>query len=622
MTTEQDAASAAQSASEAATSAAQALAARQASQAIAALISGGAVLPAGAMQNDDSFSLMRDGLMLKGTMADLYAFLVPALTPLGTDLASAAVGKGAEMVGFSGSGAGAASRTVAARLRDQVNAADYWLPTDGADWTNALTKAQAALPNGGYVNLPAGVIEASVITLKRFIVLRGQGVFASELKQLPGVNADFIVSENFAVLTGTGLTVSGDAQVPSFFGLQDVRVNGNKANNTAGRGVAWYGAALVMAGVVLVYDCADDGIYTEYSITSGSTGWQGQEEGQFDTVIPRNNGGDGWTFRGPHNSRIGAVIAGFNGGWGFKNESGANYDGGIDYANYIHTYANGQSSAPAADTGCQLNEIGRFGAIITDGDNLDVPGSNIQIGSYRGYNIGGQRDGLTISGNANMIAAVHAVVWTSSVGRKAISITGARNKISALDLFSNNADNDGVSITGASNKLDAAYIQGFSAAGRIGLALASSKNRVVAEITGCNIAFNYTAGNNNTVELEINTSAGQVPVAGSTPGSSDRFDIRAGGTVPGGTAANVQSATVPMDITTIQNITIPHGLLYTPNRQDISLTLLDSSPTATNYEIAYMRVNSTDATNVVVGLKLAVAGSAGTLARIGVRAGR
>jgi hypothetical protein len=234
--------------------------------------------------------------------------------------------------------------------------------------------------------------------------------------------------------------------------------------------------------------------------------------------------------------------------------------------------------------------------------------------------MGGARNGLVINGNANQISNMNAVQWVNSVNKTAVTITGDRNVIGNFDLSSNNADNNGVVITGAENRING-RIAGFSAAGRVGVALSGSKNKVSGALVGNATGLNYTAGLNNSADLEVTTNAGQLAVSGSKPGVTDRFSIRSSGAgQPGGTATRVQSATIPMDVTTAQTIVIPHGLLYTPDRQDCALTLLDSSPSSTAYEVAYLRVAGTDATNVTVAVKLRVAGAAGTLARVGLRA--
>lgn len=498
------------------------------------------------------------------------------------------------------------------------------------DWTQAFEASRVTLGalGGGTLTFgTGGVYQALDIRHDRSILFDGRGVNATELKQIAGANRDFIKSENFDVLTLTGATVSGNALVPSWFGLKNIRVNGNRYNattnptgNTSGRVIAWYGAAQIMQGNVLVYGGAGDNIYTEYSNVSGSSGWQGQEEGQFDNVISRDSGGVAWIFRGPHNSRMNSYLGGFNDGYGFKTESGANYDGGFDYIGSIHTYANGRGSTPAADTGIYIGEVARIGTMINDGDNAIIAGSNVQIGKWRGYNVGGQGDGLDLQGNAIQIESANVVVWANSVGRKAIKSSGARNKIGMLDLVTNNPDNDAIAVTGSGLQILGGYVQGFSGAGRTGLDLAGTKHNINLEITGCATAFNYTAGNNNRVNLEINTAAGQVAVAGSAPGASDRMTIRSGGATAKGMKAAIQSSALPMDVVTLQTVTIAHGLLYTPSRQSIDPNWITSSPDSSAFAFAFEgQVVSTDDTNIVIRYKLSTAAPAGTLGRLAIR---
>lgn len=498
------------------------------------------------------------------------------------------------------------------------------------NWTPAFEAARVTIGalGGGSLTFGApGIYQSSEIRQDRFIIIDGGGVSRVEIKQLAGSNRDFLKSENFDALTGTGARVSSNALVPSWFGLKNIRANGNRYNattnptgNTSGRVIAWYGAAQIMQGNVLVYGGAGDNIYTEYSNVSGSSGWQGQEEGQFDNVISRESGGVAWRARGPHNSRLNSFLGGFNDGYGFLSESGPNYDGGFDYIGTIHTYANGRGSSPAADTGIFIGEIARIGAMITDGDNAVIAGSNVQIGSYRGYNLGGEMDGLDLQGNAIQIGSVNAVMWVNSVGRKAIKSSGSRNKIGMLDLVTNNPDNDAIAVTGRSLQIGGGYVQGFSSAGRTGLDLAGTKHNINLEITGCATAFNYTAGNNNRVNLEINTSAGQAAVAGSAPGPSDRMTIRSGGTIAKGMKAAIQSSALPMDVVTLQTVTIAHGLLYTPSRQSIDPNWITSSPDSSAFVFAFEgQVVSTDDTNIVIRYKLSTAAPSGTLARLAIR---
>ncbi|WP_211452632.1 hypothetical protein [Collimonas antrihumi] len=493
------------------------------------------------------------------------------------------------------------------------------------DLQAAFSRAQAALPNGGYVELPVGVMPASRITILRKCVLRGKGVASSIIRQRAGSNQDFIISENFQVLTGSKLTIN-DPRVPSWFGLVDLHVDGNRFNattnptgNTVGTGVSFYGPAQILGGKVMVRNCAGRGIYTEDSSIASAV-WEGQEEGQFENIIVRDNTGDGWLSRGPHNSLCKSITSGFNGGWGFKSEESDEYSGSFDAIGSLHTYGNGRAILPSVRTGASLGAICRIGKLITDGDNLTIEASRVQIQTYRCYNMGAARDGLVWNGHEGFIGAMNGNMWSNSVGRAAVVINGRRNRIGAALISTNNPDNDGFVINGVSTQIDGINISGFNAAGRTALSLNSSKCRITGEITNSSIAFNYVGGASNIVDLEISTDReDQIAVTGGRPGQSDRFSIRSTGYNSGGTSASIMSGAIAMDTTAPQIVTIPHSLLYTPAREQCAMSLLGGSPTSTAYVIAYMQITSTSPTAIVVNYRLVTAGPPGTVARIGIR---
>lgn len=540
----------------------------------------------------------------------------------------ALLGLTADKISFNNIGINAAVMTLLSKARQTVAVDDYFRPDLGdINYTQAFDRAQAALlvRGGGEVLCPnSQTYEADRITLQNNCVIVGRGIGSTELKQRAGVNQDFIISANFHDVVNTGVSAITDARVPYWFGLSRLRVNGNKyvvgtnpLGNTSGRALCAYGPAMVFREV-MVTGSAEDGIFTQYTDTPNASDWRGQEEAQFDNVTVRDSGGHGWLFQGPHNSKMNGITCGFNGLWGFRSETAPGYGGGIDWVGSIHTYANGRATSPAQDTGCYFGEIVRAGTVVTDGDNLVIAGSNCQIGSWRCYNMGGQTSSI-ISGGGNSIGSINGNVWDLSVDQTAITISGALNQIGTVQLTSNNPSNDGIVITGNSNKILAAFITGFSNAGKKGLWInGGSKNHVVAEVAGCATAFHYTAGTNNFADIECTTSAGQLAVAGSLPGVTDRFNIRSSGTVAGGTQSALQTATFPMDITTVQSFTVAHGLLYTPARNQVALTLLASVPVAADFAVDYMQVASCDATNVVVTFKLGTAAAAGALARIGI----
>lgn len=496
------------------------------------------------------------------------------------------------------------------------------------DWGEAITAASRALSErgGGAVLLPAGEIVFDTCTVFRGTIFSGSILYGSALKQTAGANRDFIVSENFAALTGTEDTVAENPLCPSFFGLANVRVDGNRqtaanpTGNTSGYAVAFYGSAIIFQGSVLVHNGADGGIYSEYGTGLGSDGWTGQEEGDFGTVTVRDNGGTaGWLFRGPHNSKLNRVVANYNDGWGFKSE-GLPYDGGMDYIACIHSYANGRGSDPASDTGVSLGAIARIGTLITDGDNLGVTASKVQIGLWRSYNAGGAMNGGDISGNNIYIGHLNMEMWASSTGKKALHWSGDHGNLGGLTLITSSPDNDGLVIDGAEGNFSNLDVKGFSGAGRLGVQNNGSNNRINGQISLCDTNFDQAAGqSNNRVDLTIITATGQTAVGGAAPGVTDIFTIRSSGAGQAGrTMCAVQTDLVAADTTIAGTITVDHGLLYTPNKHGLAVTLLQSSPDDANLALAYARVNSVSATSVTIGFRFATAGAAGTRVRFSV----
>lgn len=494
------------------------------------------------------------------------------------------------------------------------------------DWTPAIEAARVSLSalGGGVLTFgQGGVYQATSIRLDRFVVLDGRGAHVTELKQMAGVNLDFIKSENFDVLTGTGLTVA-DSRVPSWMGLKDIRVNGNRYNattnpdgNTSGFPVKMYGPSQLLQGTVLIYGGASGGLYTEDSTSASSSSWRAQEEGKFGNVICRENGGfAGWHCRGPHNNDANSIISGFNDGWGFYMEEDALWGGSFDRIGVLHTYANGRSATPALDTGSYIGGIARIDTLVCDGDNTILQAPDTQVGKLRAYNIGGQQDGVVINGANCGVQHLDGLVWSSSVGRTALIINGDNCLVNGV-LSSNNPDNEGMVVNGSGCTTNV-NVKNFSTAGRIGLKLNGLDNDVRGNIRNCGVGFNYLSGTENRINLSIFNSGAQVPVTGLAPQSTDRVDIRSRGSVIGGCKTNIQTAQVAMDTAAYTVVTTAHGLLYTPPVRAVRVNWLASSPDSSVWDEALLRVVSADATNVVVGYKLATAAPAGTLARIGI----
>ena len=258
-------------------------------------------------------------------------------------------------------GAGAVTRTVTSKLQDVVHVKDFGAKGDGV--TDDSAAFAAALASGaGEVRADDGTyVVNSVITLAkgqkiffgvgthtvggiRFsdsltdqtgtgkIECAGSGVTTLMLKN--GANRDVISQTNFAALTGRN----------SMFGLfrgeiRGCTIDGNKANQTGtSYGIRLYGHGLEMTDVS-VRNAYSDGIYTEWGLDSTFATPFLDLEGYFTGIRSAFNNGNGWTFRGPHDSDFVEMVLYQNGGWGMQVQTSSTYNGNGHLSN-INTFLN------------------------------------------------------------------------------------------------------------------------------------------------------------------------------------------------------------------------------------------------------------------------------------------
>lgn len=323
---------------------------------------------------------------------------------------------------FLQSGAGAISRSVIDKLRDSVHVKDFGAKGDGA--TDDTAAFAAALASGASeVRADNGVYKtASVVTIGKGQVLRygpgshltagirftdsttdqsgtgklicaGSGV--STLTLLAGANRDVVSQSSFSSLTTKN----------SSFGLfraevSGCTIDGDKGDQTAASyGIRLYGHGLVLNDVT-VRNAYSDGIYTEWGMDSSFSNANADLEGYFTNIRSMFNGGNGWTFRGPHDSDFSQVVLYQNSGWGISFEMLANTYNGNGHLSNVNTFLNGSGGiySNASFDGTQVagTSNGGWGLLIDSGAGTH----NLSSGNLSGPT------GLEVRAPSQHIAAV------------------------------------------------------------------------------------------------------------------------------------------------------------------------------------------------------------------------
>ena len=195
---------------------------------------------------------------------------------------------------------------------------DYGAKGDGiSDDTQAIIDCITA-NDGAY--FPRGTyIISGTIFLNTNQYLLGEDNNSAIIKMANGANIDMIKSVGFDSLVGTDNHDNAQHNI----GIYNLTIDGNYksnpenisdtgvVNNTLGTGISIYAGGIKLRNVT-VYNCADDGIHTEWNSYLNNVLLLTGGEAVFDNVVSKCNGRHGWEFNGPHDSIITNCIIGTN----------------------------------------------------------------------------------------------------------------------------------------------------------------------------------------------------------------------------------------------------------------------------------------------------------------------
>jgi hypothetical protein len=526
-----------------------------------------------------------------------------------------------------------APRALSSWLGDSVNVKAYGSGARGDGVTDDTTAIQAAIDyasanNVTFVDFPAGTYIASRLTLPDQVVLRGQSMQRTVLKQKAGSNQDFVISFGFASFTGTGKWSRVEG-VPGWIGLQDIQIDGNKSSQSAGNGCSFFARGLVIQNVI-IRNCYGCGIYSEAGEGATIADWYELCEGDAGPLWLWDNGSHGWHLRGPHDQRISHMISALNGGDGIRIERSAGvYSGSCDIG-FAHIYAN---------TG-----YGMYNSATQFRTQQTIIESNFKEGLYL-LASAAQFTNLQAYNNCRSSGSYQIVFDDSTVGNLIAnaSITQHPAGVGGIQLGGQshiiNAYIDGLTAAGVSGTGSGLYsnsttklcdvnltIRNFGGTGGVGMSInnggASQLNSFRAKVVLCKALMSPGFGNENKVDLTgyFDTSLGQQILSGAgapnVAGQSEPWSIairdNSGNDWRGRTRLSHATA-ILLDSTTEQTFTFTHYLITTP-RTESCLPFINYTGSNTAWAVQYMVVSAISSTQITVKLKLSSAAAAGQTA--------
>jgi hypothetical protein len=221
-------------------------------------------------------------------------------------LTQLAASGGSALVGFLQAGAGAVARTAQSKMRESLSVKDFGAVGNGL--TDDTISVQAAIDaanaaGGGAVYFPPGTYLCTRLTVYSKVELIGAGKDSTTIKLKNGTNNNLIYGLNSDALWGTDTKAGIDG-----FTLQNLTLDGNRANNTAGSCIAIYGSRLNFYDLN-IKNSPEHGIRTEWYQYGGDVPGDFGMEGHYQRILIDTSGKHGLWFKGPHDSVFVNVIS-------------------------------------------------------------------------------------------------------------------------------------------------------------------------------------------------------------------------------------------------------------------------------------------------------------------------
>ncbi len=182
-----------------------------------------------------------------------------------------------------------------------------WFGAKGDGVTDDTVAIQTAInialsTNAGLVFFPAGVYATNKLTMVRNVTLMGAGQKATTIKLRNGQNTNLLETQDANTLLSTGLTPAGARSAGAGnWMIRDLTLDGNRANNTTGHVLAFWGYRVRLQDVT-IRQAAENGIdsgWADYQDVAIEPIFPSMES-MFTNVLIDTCGKYGWRTAGPH----------------------------------------------------------------------------------------------------------------------------------------------------------------------------------------------------------------------------------------------------------------------------------------------------------------------------------
>lgn len=489
-----------------------------------------------------------------------------------------------------------------------------------ADNTAGIAAAINAVADagGGQVLVPPGEFKAGALPQRSGVTIKGLG-WSSCIRAIDGLNADQFKTANFDALKLAGnkwLVADG---VQHGLGFEDIRLDGNRANNATGAAVRAY-AKRIKTKNFLIHD-SPEGWYSEAGDIPGQQSWRDLPESHIESTRVRDSGGFMW--RGPHDARIsGLYVNACDFGTRFETLSGV-YNGSAEIE-HVHSYANYAvnfyANADIRGHGSIIAESGFDEGAIIDSWFYDI--RLLQV-----------FDNCRTSGEFN--ARLNGKYGTARVRHRnpTYKKSGVRVTVQGGDIvvMSDGEGSGGVGCEVASSAMESkisGIIRGFTGVG--GVALVTNKGGAAPYTdykfilaNSSTLWHNDAQGYMSEYHITPHALAGQTPFTGAGPHPTDGVESwnvkgqQDPSTLVMSQIRKTSGADVDLNSTAEQTLTIGCAELmgFAPEPEDVTFGLYYIGSNTT-WELAYLRLAAVSNSVLTFKVKMRVAAGVAAMAKI------